>query len=88
MGRRDLGNAKSAGTLTASATGAMALSESFSRFWQLAIRRSLWLVLLCRSANSGTLRAPRLESFSVAWCIRHLKGHPGRGSTLLGTSSS
>ena len=69
LGRRDLGNAKSAGTLTASATGAMALSESFSRFWQLAIRRPLWLVLLCCSANSGTLRAPWLESFSVAWCI-------------------
>ena len=26
---------------------------------------------------------PRLGSFSVVWCVRHLKGHPGWGPSLL-----
>ena len=37
--------------------------------------------------TSGTYRPPppprpRLGSYSVDWCIRHLKGHPGWGPTL------
>ena len=40
-GHGDPGGAKCAGTLTASGTGAIALSESFSSLWQLVIRRPI-----------------------------------------------
>ena len=51
----------------------MALLESFPSFWHLAIRGSLWLVLLCCLPPSGAYRAPHLGSLSVAYFIRDLK---------------
>ena len=67
------GSAKHAGKTTDSAAGAMALLESFPSFWHLAIRGSLWLVLLCCLPPSGAYRAPHLGSLSVAYFIRDLK---------------
>ena len=70
----DPGGAKSAGTLTASAAGATALSESSPGLWQLAT--SLWLVFLCCSVHSGTWRAPWWRSYSFVQWVRCLKGQP------------
>ena len=100
----DPGGAKSAGTLTASATGAMALSESSPSLCQLAIRRPLWLVFLCCSVHSSTWRAPWWRSYSFVQWVRCLKGQPlccsaasagkwvkrgySDGSTLYGSLSS
>ena len=45
-------------------------------------RASLPGVLLCCSAHQAHRGAPRLGSYSVVWCISHLKEHPGSGPTL------
>ena len=89
----DPGGAKCAGTQTASATGVTALSESFleplvdgdrkaSLSFSIAppIKHSegspVWgpSLLLARQAHKG---APRLRSYSVDWCTRHLEGTLG-----------
>ena len=73
--------------------------EPFSSLWQLAIRRPLWLILLCCLAHSGTYTFPRLgssvsppvrhlqdpwlASFSVFQYIGHLRGYPGGSPSLV-----
>ena len=63
---------------------------------QLAIRKPLWPVFLCKPpvqalrglpclrsfSAAGTYRSPWLGSFSADRCLRHLKGQPGWGPRL------
>ena len=82
MAFRDSGGAKCAGTRTASATRALSLLESFFEPLiagdQKASLASLSLVAPPIQALRGL---PCLGSFSVVWCIRLTKGHPGWGPT-------
>ena len=64
---------------TALATGTMALLQSFSRLWQLAIRRPLCLVFSVALPTQAFRGLPWLGSFSVAQ-HRHIKGHKWMGS--------
>ena len=75
LGPREPGGTKCAGTLAASAAGAMNLTGSFSSFWQLAIKEPLWSfsVALPIHARRGSLW---LEAYSVFQSIRSLKGQP------------
>ena len=75
LGPREPGGTKCAGTLAASAAGAMNLSGSFSSLWQLAIKEPLWSfsVALPIHALRGSLW---LKVYSVFQCIRSLKGQP------------
>ena len=76
MGCRDPGGMKCAGTWTASAAGVMALSESFSSLWKLAIRRPFWLVFLIAPPIQAFKEASWLGCFSVVPHVRCLKGQP------------
>ena len=57
----------------------MALLQSFSRLWQLAIRRPLCLVFSVALPMQAFRGLPWLGSFSVAQ-HRHIKGHNWMGS--------
>ena len=81
---RDPGGAKCAGTQTASATGVVALSESFLSLWQLVIRRLHWLVFLCCSAPSGTSRGPLPGLLLCCSAHQAFKGAPWVGSYSVG----
>ena len=80
MAFRDSGGAKCAGTRTASTSGVMAVSffEPLVSGDQKASLASLSLVAPPIQALRGL---PCLGSFSVVWCIRLTKGHPGWGPT-------
>ena len=52
-----------------------------SNFWQLAFKGPPWLVLFCAWCSRHS-KAP-LNGIFIARCIRHLKGHPLWGLSLL-----
>ena len=61
----------------------MTLSESFMELLVAGDQKASLASLLCSSACSGTERGPQwLGSYSVVWCIRHFKVHPGWGPML------
>ena len=74
--------AKCAGTPTASATGAMdqCLFWASGSWWSEGFFG--WSFSVAWPVQALT-RTPQLGSFSVVWCIRHLRGHPSWGPSLL-----
>ena len=68
MGHGGPGGTKCAGPWVASASGAMALSESFSSFWKLA---------------TGNQKASLASSFPWCHPFRHLEGSLAWGPSLL-----
>ena len=68
--------------MTASATGVMALSESFLEPL-VAGNQKASLTSLSLTPPVQVLRGlPCLGSFSVVWRVRHIEGHPDWGPTL------
>ena len=82
MACRDPDGAKCSGTQNASATGVMALSESFSKPLVAGNQKVSLASFLHTSAIQVHRRASWLKSYSVDHHVRHLKGHTGWGPTL------
>ena len=81
MGCRDSGGATCTGTHTASATGVMALSESFFDRLVAGYQKASLAQSFSIAPPIQALRGlPCLGSFSVVWHIRLIEGSPWLGS--------
>ena len=81
MGCRDSGGATCTGTHTASATGVMALSESFFDRLVAGYQKASLAQSFSIAPPIQALRGlPCLGSFSIVQYIRHIEGPPWLGS--------
>ena len=75
----DPGGAKCAGTQTASATGVMALSESFPKPLVASDQKGSGQFISAALLVQTLRGLPCLGSFSALPCIRHIEGTPWLG---------